>query len=637
MHFTTLLLAIFPAALMASPLEANARDVAARDQPGVEVQLWSGDLCDGQMESVSIVGTGAYRCVAVTNKRSISKPTMKNADAEWRSLLANESKTFDAAADQYRRRRGRHPPPGFKQWFEFAQAKDAIIIEDLFDQIYDDLNPFWGLQPWEIRQQAQSLKPRIAVRNHKAKAVADDEPLWLASWLSLVRSIERYLPDLDMPFNPMDESRIVVPWETIAEYMVKERAGRQEMRNKTLAEFITHYTPATDEEEMEKFEPRFLGPGDGHFWDMARVGCPADSPARNTLAINSSLVLQLAMENFLPHSQNGYVRNWTQSKDICWRPEMQALHGTFIEPVSISTTHELFPFFGGSKLSVNNEILIPPAMYWAKDKRYSGGSKKGGAWESKKDSLIWRGIASGGRNRVNNWTGFQRHRLLSMLNGTSIAAAERNDSHFVNFILPSYDYYNLAAGHASRLPEFVDEHVDAGFVHLVCYPCPPNQGCEYDLFDPHCPYTDPYFALVPTMPMDKQFNYKYLPDVDGNSFSGRYRGFLLSTSLPIKATIYNEWHDSRLIPWAHFVPMDSTFLDIYGIMEYFIGYGGAGHDQAARKIALNGKKWAEKVLRPEDMQIYMYRLLLEYARICDDSRDVLGFTEDLWTMRGNST
>ncbi|KAH1405016.1 hypothetical protein KXX64_009627, partial [Aspergillus fumigatus] len=106
------------------------------------------------------------------------------------------------------------------------------------------------------------------------------------------------------------------------------------------------------------------------------------------------------------------------------------------------------------------------------------------------------------------------------------------------------------------------------------------------------------------MPMNKQYDYKYLPDVDGNSFSGRYRGFLLSTSLPIKATIYDEWHDSRLIPWAHFVPMDSTFLDIYGIMEYFIGYRGSGHDHAARKIALNGKKWAEKVLRPEDMQIY---------------------------------
>ena len=131
--------------------------------------------------------------------------------------------------------------------------------------------------------------------------------------------------------------------------------------------------------------------------------------------------------------------------------------------------------------------------------------------------------------------------------------------------------------------------------------------------------------------MSKQYHYKYLPDIDGNSFSGRYRGFLGSTSLPIKATIYDEWHDSRLVPWKHFVPMDNTFADIYGIMEFFIGnekVGLAGHDSVAESIAMDGKAWAERVLRREDMQIYVFRLLLEYARLCDDEREVLGWAGD---------
>jgi hypothetical protein len=34
-------------------------------------------------------------------------------------------------------------------------------------------------------------------------------------------------------------------------------------------------------------------------------------------------------------------------------------------------------------------------------------------------------------------------------------------------------------------------------------------------------------------------------------------------------------------------------------------------------------------LRREDMLIYMYRLLLEYARLMDDKRDRLGWVEDL--------
>lgn len=211
---------------------------------------------------------------------------------------------------------------------------------------------------------------------------------------------------------------------------------------------------------------------------------------------------------------------------------MQALFGTFIEPLSVSTTHELFPLFGRSKLGVNNEILIPSAMYWVENEWYSGGNVHGGEWELKKDVLAWRGSATGGRNRPKNWTGFQRHRLLAMLNATSVAFAEQNSARFLNFMLPSYDYYNLTSGLEGQLPDLLNEHVDSGFVHLICFPCDEEGGpCEFDGADPHCSYTDPYFAVTPGMPMGEQYANKYLPDIDGNSFSGRYRGSLLSTSL----------------------------------------------------------------------------------------------------------
>jgi len=136
------------------------------------------------------------------------------------------------------------------------------------------------------------------------------------------------------------------------------------------------------------------------------------------------------------------------------------------------------------------------------------------------------------------------------------------------------------------------------------------------------------------MSMGDQFERKFLPDIDGNSFSGRYRGFLMSTSLPIKATIFKEWHDSRLIAWKHFVPMDNRFMDFHGIMQYFLGYQSQNikipnHDKEAEKIAVAGQEWAMKVLRKEDMQIYTLRLLLEFARIADDRRDKMGWVGDL--------
>lgn len=83
--------------------------------------------------------------------------------------------------------------------------------------------------------------------------------------------------------------------------------------------------------------------------------------------------------------------------------------------------------------------------------------------------------------------------------------------------------------------------------------------------------------------------------------------------------------------WKHFVPMDNRFGDFYGIMEYFLGYGKVvpGHDTAARKIAMEGKEWAEKVLRKEDMQVYVMRLLLEFARVSDPRRERMGWVDDL--------
>lgn len=48
------------------------------------------------------------------------------------------------------------------------------------------------------------------------------------------------------------------------------------------------------------------------------------------------------------------------------------------------------------------------------------------------------------------------------------------------------------------------------------------------------------------------------------------------------------------------------------------------HDEGER-IAEQGREWAQKVLRKEDMEIYFFRLLLEWGRLTDDDRDTIGF------------
>lgn len=329
-----------------------------------------------------------------------------------------------------------------------------------------------------------------------------------------------------------------------------------------------------------------------------------------------------------PHMYKGFVSNYTLSTDFCHQPDLQGLNGMFIEPLTVSATKTLFPMFGGSKLAVNNEILLPAPMYWNEEERFTGGGVKGVSWAQKQNGVVWRGVATGGRNRPENWRAFQRHRFVAINNGTKIARAEDWTELPLNFELPSATYELAAQKHPAaekprtRLGEWVDSWADVAFVDLMCLEQEPEGQCYY---------TSPYYSVEEGITMAAQFDWKYLPDIDGNSFSGRYLGFLRSTSLPIKATVYKEWHDARLVAWKHFVPMDNRYGDWFGIMEYFLGFGNdkPPHDAQAEKIANDGKAWAERVLRREDMQIYTLRLLLEYARVSHEKREVMGWVNDL--------
>lgn len=331
---------------------------------------------------------------------------------------------------------------------------------------------------------------------------------------------------------------------------------------------------------------------------------------------------EISLANTAAHTYKDYVSNFSLSVDFCHQPDLQALHGMMINPLTVSSTATLFPLFGGSKLSTNNEILLPAPMYWNGEDRFTGGDNPGIAWHEKLDKVIWRGVATGGRHNIKNWKGFQRHRFVSMTNASLVAATESGAHDPQNWALPPTSF-DLAAQQEKNLGAWTREWADTGFTSLMCG----------DL-DGDCSYMTDNFDVVPGIDMADQFNRKYLPDIDGNSFSGRYRGFLMSTALPIKATIFREWHDSRLVPWKHFVPMDNRFMDFWGIMQYFLGYESertrvAGHDAQAQKIADDGQAWANKVLRPEDMQIYVLRLLLEYARLTDNNRDNMGWVRDL--------
>jgi len=147
------------------------------------------------------------------------------------------------------------------------------------------------------------------------------------------------------------------------------------------------------------------------------------------------------------------------------------------------------------------------------------------------------------------------------------------------------------------------------------------------------------FAKQPYMSRADLYKNKYLPDLDGNGGSGRFFFFLQSACVPIKSTLFTEWHTQRIVPWVHYIPFSHVYTEIYSIIAYYSGLGSSSslnggssagplHQSELEEIAEEGRKWSLKTIRAEDMEIYLYRLLLEWGRVIRDEREVLGYDGD---------
>lgn len=163
------------------------------------------------------------------------------ANKQFADQLTEESHTLSEAAAAYRKRRGRHPPPGFDQWYAFAKERNAVMVEAFWDQIYHDLEPFWALPALEIRKGAWDYEMTINVRDGSATAKSDW--FWTQIWLNLIKTIEHLLPDMDIALNAMDEPRMIVPWEDINMYMNKASASRSMVPAKDAINEFEHLKP----------------------------------------------------------------------------------------------------------------------------------------------------------------------------------------------------------------------------------------------------------------------------------------------------------------------------------------------------------------------------------------------------------
>lgn len=71
------------------------------------------------------------------------------------------------------------------------------------------------------------------------------------------------------------------------------------------------------------------------------------------------------------------------------------------------------------------------------------------------------------------------------------------------------------------------------------------------------------------------FKYKYVFDMDGNVFLGRFYVFLKSKSLVFKFVIFKEWYYEWLRLWVYYVFMSFKGEEWLELVRYF-GEEGEG-------------------------------------------------------------
>ncbi|KAF2714255.1 glycosyltransferase family 90 protein [Pleomassaria siparia CBS 279.74] len=542
---------------------------------------------------------------------------------QW-SAQAHASRSPPEAIRYYRERYSRDPPPGFDKWFRYATLRNSLVIDD-FDNIEDDLAPFSSLSPAELRRRtAQILAENnglggISIRSGRAKVFTNvpGTHRWLLD--GAIRMIEKFvehLPDMDLAMNLNDECRVAVPFANLQEALTKrERYSKYKSLKPSIDFSANRSSTWTDLADVPKDTTSYLRDVGFNptFKLYGSVACPPDSPARRERHSKRNICTSCAA----PHSMGVFISNWSASSSPCHQPDIANLHGFHLSPSAFGGTNELMPIFSQSRASGYADIRYPsPGNYMDKTKYEVNDQFPDNPFAKKENTLFWRGKTTEGVSAGSGaWKGMLRQRLVHLLNNETrpqvILLPHSKASRRLNYIMEPPE----------KLKRHMSIKVDVGFVGEV-------ERCG----GADCTDQALEFYSQPPVNFKQHWAYRYLFDADGAGFSDRFIPFLQSNSVVFKSALFREWYEGRLTAWKHFVPVDLRLHDLWSSVAYFGGYGDGkggkrmiGTRDEAEDIARESAEWARKVLRKEDMEIYFFRLLLEWGRLTDDNRGEVGY------------
>ncbi|KAJ5367836.1 hypothetical protein N7541_001777 [Penicillium brevicompactum] len=285
-------------------------------------------------------------------------------------------------------------------------------------------------------------------------------------------------------------------------------------------------------------------------------------------------------------------RHLDDEKDVCKFSEPGKLHALIKSPSTMSYTHSLIPILSFGRMSAFRDILIPCPCYFA---HTLVESETMSFWD-KKSAVYWRGSSTGGRASKFNWKQGHRQRFVSFVQSLQNAAKTLSATRFFNG--------NVETPEDKQIMLFKDVFD----VHMGRY-----LQCERNGDKSACKDMELEMGPASFEPEDTSQHYRYLFDLDGNSMSTRFYRLLSRKAVVLKQTWFEEWHDDRLIPWAHYIPVTMGMKEVPALINFLVN--DPQGVQLSAEIAQAGSNWSQQVLRKIDMSIYVYRLLLELREL----------------------
>ncbi|KAJ2970780.1 hypothetical protein NQ176_g8020 [Zarea fungicola] len=568
--------------------------------------------------------------IPVYDERHPINQLIYDSEIDYRhwSVKISTSRTSSTAARIYEdRHSGRQAPPLFKEWF--AQLHRAKI-RDSFPQIDEDLEPFWQLTPEQLRaavEEAAQL-PGVAtlvIKDGQASIGSSDADGLrdrdgsLAKLVQMASNFSAHLPDMILPINLARSPRILPLWK-------KRWPINRASDHGAVADVISGRSPR--QAEISAAHEALGGQNAmtvSEFRTMLRQACPPNSASRANPYLSTAGFCRACAG---AHSTLQLMSDWQTSLDsVCSQPDLAYLHGFYMTAPDVRPVQKLLPLFSLYKTAHFADILLPLSPGDAAENEEVEGPGAAAAPDKpfldRSDNISWSG--SIGQNTITPEYLHGHHKLRLL--GQLVRPRPTDKTTLIKPIIGDTRQWV----YAKRTTADVNSKLPLN-VGLSDYTACTGHNCDTVrlLFAGD---DDRYRQAVgdgvtprPPPPRVDDSKLTLLLDEDDGPAPGTMHA-LRTETVPILSTIFKTWYTSRLKPWVHFIPVDVRYQALHTTLSYFTVLEDRRDSGVmdSKGVAQQGKSWAKEVLREEDREIYLFRLLIEWARLIDERRDEISF------------